>query len=124
MPKQSEFVLAVDERGGRVWMNRLEPGLYGALSRHTPSRHRPCKALELLAPKILQFEGVADKEPRGRADHHLSWLRHPLQAGRQIRRRPGHRFGLRRDLAHEVADDDLTGGDADPSPERSAVAEL
>ena len=117
-------MLAPDQWGEMLAVQRLEPALRAAFALDPEGRERLGEALEPHRPEVGELEQAAD-QPAGRlADHDAAWRGQRLETRRQIRRLADHSLLLGRALADQLADHDQPGGDADPGRERLARSGL
>ena len=115
------LVVSAEQRIDAGLALRLEPAVGGARTQDLPDRHRRLEALERDRPEIAIVEKTAGQLARRRVDDHGVWLRQALQPRRQIGRAARDRLLCRAVGAHDGADDDQAGRDADPDPGRIAA---
>ena len=120
LQQDAELVLAPDQRGEMLAVQRVEPALRAALAFDPESRERRGEALERHRPQIGQLEQAADQPARRLADHHTARRGKSLESGREVRRLADHRLLLGRALADQLADHDQAGRDADARGERQS----
>ena len=98
-----------------------------SLCRHAERRERLDRfgeALDGVLAHVPQSEAVGDEPPGRRRDHDAARLGEALQPRGEIGRVADDRLLLRRAFAHETADDDKAGRDADANAELFARAGL
>ena len=73
--QQFEFFLATNELCQFARVQCLETALHRTRSQRRPGTHRPRDALEVLCPKVLQIEEIAEQLPRALRHDNGIWFR-------------------------------------------------
>src|SRR4051794_31685103 len=115
--QQIDLLLTPDQRRRRRPMQRLEPAFDGALTNHLIRMDRLRKAFHLDGAKITIFEKIADQLPRLRPDHDRVGFSKSLQPGGEVRRLAHDAALLPIAGGDQIANDDLSGADADTNPQ-------
>jgi hypothetical protein len=80
--EQFEFFFPPDKGSQAAGVQRLETAFRRARPQRCPGVHRAGDALEVLCPKVLQLEQIAEKFSRGLGNDRGIRLGDPLQARR------------------------------------------
>ena len=96
-------------------MQCLEVAFRPTRPQRRPRLHRPRDALEVLGPKVLQLEDIAEKPSRAVGNDDHIRLGDPLQARRKVRRLTDDAALLRLARPDQVADNNKTCSNADAS---------
>ncbi len=104
-------------------MQCLEVAFRRTRPQRRPNLHRPRDALEVLGPKVLQLEEIAEKPSRVIGDDDHVRLGQGLQARRKIRRLADDRLLLCSTRADQITDHDQPGRDADTGLQGSVMLE-
>src|SRR5918995_1402814 len=86
LEQDAELVLAPDQRGEMLAMQRLEAALGAALAFDPPGREGLGEALEAERTEVGQLEQPADQAAGRLADHDTAGRRERLEARREVRR--------------------------------------
>ena len=114
-------MLATDQRGDPLAVQRLEPALRAALADHPEAAHRLAEALERPSAEIVELEQATEQASRAFGDDDPARRGQILQARGEVRRLADRRFLLGRPAADEIADDHGPGGDPDPRGQGARV---
>ncbi len=116
--------LAPDEAGEPRRMRRIEPALARQDAERRERLDRPGETFHGVPAQLPQAELVADEAPGRRRDNDAAHFGEALQPRGQIGCVADDRLLLRRAFAHEIADDDKAGRDANAHCELFARAGL
>src|SRR5215471_19212640 len=122
-PQQEvELLVAANERRGPR-TQCLKAADDPALADHTPGRLWFGKTGERLRPEILDLEQGPDLSPGAVGNDQGAGPGQRLQAGGEVGRLADHASLLRGTRADQIANDDETGGDANPNVQRLLYGE-
>ncbi len=102
-------------------MRGLEPADAATLANRTPGKDG-IETFQALPSQFLELEGVADQTTGLLAEQNLPGFGKALQSGRKVGRQAAHRFGITSTRADQIADYDLSRGNADTTLKHAAVA--
>jgi hypothetical protein len=120
--EQIEFFFSPDEfQPARV--KSLEAAFHRSLTQGHPGAHRPRDALQVLCPKVIKLEQIANKLPGALRDDHAVRLCNALQPCRKVRRLTDDGLLLRSTGAYQVADHHQSSRNTDASLEGSVRLE-
>jgi len=92
----------------------LEAALDRTCPQHRESTHRPDDPLEVLGPKVLQLEEIAEEPARGLGNDNRVRLGDALKACREVRRLADNIVLLRFAGPHKIPNHHHPGGSPDP----------
>ena len=81
--KQLDFLVTPDEGSQASCMQRFEPAFHRTCAQYRPGVHRPGDALEVLCPKVLKLEQIAEQFSRAFGNDHPIRLGDALQTRRE-----------------------------------------
>ena len=82
--KQLDFLVTPDEGSQASCMQRFEPAFHRTCAQYRPGVHRPGDALEVLCPKVLKLEQIAEQFAGAFCDDDRVRFGNPLQARCEI----------------------------------------
>ena len=108
-----EFFFPPDKFRQAARVQCLEAAFHRSRSQRRPGSHRPCDALEVLCPKVLKLEQIAQELSGALSNHDAVRLRNALQARGKVWRLANDGLLLRSARSDQIADDHQSRCDAD-----------
>ena len=112
--QEADFMVPVHHGNELLAAGRLEPAAAVAFAEDAPCLHMVAESLQLLRAEIVELEQPLGQRARGVVDDDAVGLGHRLQPRGDVRRIADGGDLLGHAAADQFADNDKTGGDADP----------